>query len=172
MVCSRFKGGDFDISTQLNSNSVVLKGETTLPEAKQALLDSLRSKEIIFADSIDVLPDASVGENYFALVNNSAANLRSEPKHSAQLATQAILGMPLKVLKKQGGWYLVQTPEDYLSWVDGGGIERMDEESYSEWAASEKLFTSRLMVSLTVMRTGILKSFGFSSRKYFKAIIR
>jgi hypothetical protein len=129
----------FDISVLKNSNSVVLQGETTLPEAKQALLDSLRNKEIIFSDSIDVLPDVSVGENYFALVNNSAANLRSEPKHSAQLATQAIMGMPLKVLKKQGGWYLVQTPEDYLSWVDGGGIERMDEESYSDWAASEKI---------------------------------
>ena len=49
------------------------------------------------------------------------------------------MGMPLKVLKKQGGWYLVQTPEDYLSWVDGGGIERMTEESYSGWAASEKI---------------------------------
>ncbi|XWN37815.1 MAG: C40 family peptidase [Balneola sp.] len=129
----------FDISVQSKNNILVLKGETTLPEAKQALLDSLRIKEINFADSIDVLPDVSVGENYFALVNNSASNLRSEPKHSAQLATQAIMGMPLKVLKKQGGWYLVQTPEDYLSWVDSGGIERMDEESYSDWAASEKV---------------------------------
>lgn len=129
----------FDISVQSKNNILVLKGETTLRTAKQALLDSLRSKEIIFADSIDVLPDVSVGENYFALVNNSAANLRSEPKHSAQLATQAIMGMPLKVLKKQGGWYLVQTPEDYLSWVDGGGIERMDKESYSDWTDSEKV---------------------------------
>jgi uncharacterized protein YgiM (DUF1202 family) len=75
----------------------------------------------------------------FALVNNSAANLRSEPRHSAQLATQAIMGMPLKVLKKRGGWYLVQAPDDYLSWVDGGGIERMNKEQYLSWVNATKL---------------------------------
>ena len=126
-----------DVST--HQNSIVLTGETSLPEAKAALLTSLDQKNISYIDSILVLPAADLGNKVYALVSNSVSNLRSEPKHSAQLATQAILGMPLKVLKKQGGWYLVQTPEDYLSWVDSGGITRVDKSTLAEWADAEKI---------------------------------
>jgi hypothetical protein len=34
------------------------------------------------------------------------------------MASQAILGTPVKILKKKGGWYLVQTPDEYLGWTD------------------------------------------------------
>jgi len=129
----------FDIEAVSNQNSIILYGETTLAIEKKILLDSLSGRNIEFKDSIRVLPDNSLDNRTYALVNNSAANLRSEPKHSAQLATQALMGMPLKVLKKQGGWYLVQTPEDYLSWVDGGGIQRMDKQTYSEWVTIDKI---------------------------------
>lgn len=129
----------FDISADMEENSIILRGETNLIEAKSVLLDSLALKNISYKDSIKILPNDDLDGNIYALVNNSAANLRSEPKHSAQLATQAILGMPLRVLKRQGGWYLVQTPEDYLSWVDGGGIKRINENSYTEWSDSEKI---------------------------------
>jgi len=129
----------FDIEAVSDQNSIILYGETTLAIEKKILLDSLSGRNIEFKDSIRVLPDNSLDNRTYALVNNSAANLRSEPKHSAQLATQALMGMPLKVLKKQGGWYLVQTPEDYLSWVDGGGIQRMDKQTYSEWVTIDKI---------------------------------
>jgi len=128
---------DVDISSQ--SSSVLLTGETNLPDAKEALFKTLDEQNISYIDSIEVLPSSSLNEMTFALVNNSAANLRSEPRHSAQLATQAIMGMPLKVLKKSGGWYLVQAPDDYLSWVDGGGIERMNKEQYLDWVNAPKL---------------------------------
>lgn len=129
----------YEIKVTSKGNDVILTGETNLVAAKSALLDSLSRNNISFKDSINVLPGNDLDGNIYALVNNSAANLRSEPKHSAQLATQAILGMPLKVLKRQGGWYLVQTPEDYLSWVDGGGIQRMDKVTFTSWADSDKL---------------------------------
>mgnify|MGYP001627871270 CR=1 FL=1 len=127
--------------TKANSaqNSIVLTGETNLPEAKNALLSSLDEQNIPYADSISILPAKDLGDKTYALVNNSVSNLRSEPKHSAQLATQALLGMPLKVLKKRGGWYLVQTPEDYLSWVDGGGITRVNKSTLSNWADASKI---------------------------------
>ena len=129
----------FEVEATSKENVIILTGETNLADAKSTLLDSLSNKNIPYEDNINVLPANDLDGNIYALVNNSAANLRSEPKHSAQLATQAILGMPLRVLKKQGSWYLVQTPEDYLSWVDGGGIKRMNEKSYKEWSGSEKI---------------------------------
>jgi len=129
----------FDAEAQFENSSVILRGETSLPDAKASLLASLKDKNISFLDSISVLPSKELGNEFYALVNNSVSNLRSEPKHSAQLATQAILGMPLKVLKKRGGWYLVQTPEDYLSWVDSGGIVRVDKSTLTDWANADKI---------------------------------
>lgn len=129
----------FTVDITGHRSGVLLNGETTLPEAKEALFAALDEQNISYIDSIDVLPSSDLNDMTFALVNNSAANLRSEPKHSAQLATQAIMGMPLKVLKKRGGWYLVQAPDDYLSWVDSGGIERMNKEQYMKWVDAPKL---------------------------------
>ena len=129
----------FEAKAKAGSGTVILAGETSLPEAKAAFLARLDQKGISYSDSINVLPAKELGEEIYALVNNSVSNLRSEPKHSAQLATQAILGMPLKVLKQRGGWYLVQTPEDYLSWVDGGGITRFDRSEMENWANADKI---------------------------------
>lgn len=129
----------FEIEVKSGSDSLILRGETTLPKAKTALLDSLSQKDIAFTDSIQVLPSASLNEQTYGLINNSVANIRSNPGHSAQLVTQATLGMPLKVLKKDGGWYLVQTPDDYLGWVDSGGLERMEKPGYDKWTAANKL---------------------------------
>lgn len=120
-------------------NPFLLTGETTLSQAKQALLDSLSNANIAYVDSITVLPSSELGEKIYGLVNNSVSNIRSEPRHSAQLATQALLGMPLQVLKKDGGWYYVRTPDDYLSWIDSGGMHRMTYAEYLEWKAAEKL---------------------------------
>lgn len=116
-----------------------LTGETTSPEAKAALLEKLRSSGISLQDSLQVLPEASLAGKTQAVVKLSVANLRSEPKHPAELATQATLGTPLRVWKQQRGWYLVQTPDQYLAWVDGSGIQLMDAAQYARWQQNPKL---------------------------------
>src|SRR5699024_9082815 len=88
---------------------------------------------------IRILPSEELSGKNYALVNNSVANIRSKPAHSSQLATQATLGMPLQVLKKKGIWYLVRTPDDYISWVDRGGLQIMDESHFKEWTQAPKL---------------------------------
>ena len=129
----------FEVQVQSGSDSLILRGETTLPEAKQALLDSLSKRDIAAVDSIEVLPAQSLGTETYGLINNSVANIRSNPSHPAQLATQATLGMPVKILKKKGGWYLIKTPDDYLGWVDRGGLNRMEKSQYQDWVKSPKL---------------------------------
>ena len=129
----------FEVEARSASDSLVLAGETTLPNAKQALLDSLSQRNIAAIDSIEILPAQSLGAETYGLVNNSVANIRSSPSHPAQLSTQATLGMPLQVLKKDGGWYLVKTPDDYLGWVDSGGLERITYEQYQDWSKAPKL---------------------------------
>ena len=79
----------------------------------------------------------------FAIARNSVINIRSKPKHSAELGTQGLLGMPLKVLDKKGDFYRVQTPDRYISWTDKSGITRMTKSEFIEWNTSEKIIFTK-----------------------------
>ncbi len=129
----------FDISADREAGQVVLNGETNLPEAMRALEDSLREAGFSPDNRIRLLPDSGLEGRTYGVVNLSACNIRSEPRHSAELSTQATLGTPLRVYKKSDGWYLVQTPDDYLGWLDPGGFVSMTEAAYREWQQAEKV---------------------------------
>ncbi|MDX1760750.1 MAG: NlpC/P60 family protein [Christiangramia sp.] len=130
----------FDVEAVKNNNSYVLKGETNMPDAVADLKQKMKAEDLKFTDSIQVLPDSEGLEGKtMGVVKISVANLRDEPKHSAQLVTQATLGMPLKVYKKEGSWYYIQTPDGYLAWVDYGGIANMNQEEFSNWKSTKKL---------------------------------
>lgn len=130
----------FDVEAEKKGDGYILHGESNLPEAVDELKNRLKEENIQFTDSIQMLPDEKGLEGKtMGVVKISVANLRDEPKHSAQLVTQATMGMPLKVYKKEGSWYYVQTPDDYLAWVDYGGIENMTQTEFSEWKKTDKL---------------------------------
>ena len=130
----------FDIEAVKNDETYILKGESNMPEAIEELKNKMKSENLEFRDSIAVLPDENGLEGKtMGVVKISVANLRDEPKHSAQLVTQATMGMPLKVYKKQGGWYYIQTPDGYLGWVDYGGLAHKTKAEFSEWKSAEKL---------------------------------
>src|SRR5690606_32750391 len=129
----------FDIdATELN-DSIVLKGMTNLPKALDSFKSRLESSNITYIDSVAVLPSGELEGKTQGIIALSAANLRSQPRHSAELVTQGTLGMPVKVYKKQENWYLIQTPDQYIAWVDSGGIVTMDSTTYDQWIESEKL---------------------------------
>lgn len=129
----------FDIVILNGPSRITLAGESNLPEAIDALKTRLKAKGIDFTDEVSILPSPELEGKTQAIITVSTANLRSNPKHSSELATQATLGTIVKVLKKEGSWYLIQTPDAYLAWVDAGGIVLMDEENIKEWTASEKI---------------------------------
>lgn len=127
----------------VEANGNVLRGETNMPEAKTDLVKRLQAANVSFVDSIQVLPEAELEGKHQAIVTISVANLRSQPKHSAELATQATMGTPLKVWKKKDGWYLVQTPDQYLAWVDYGGVALMDQTAFNKWQQGKKLIYTK-----------------------------
>jgi cell wall-associated NlpC family hydrolase len=129
----------FDYSTKVDGKSLLLSGMTNLPEARQALLNALAEQKIAFSDQSVLLPDAGLGNNVYGIVKASVANIRGEAKHSAELVTQAILGTPLKVWRKQGGWYLVQTPDEYLGWVETGAFAAKTAAEMQAWRQSNRL---------------------------------
>ena len=129
----------FNVEVLENSTGLKLAGESNLPKAVDSLKAFLMEKGIQLVDEINILPSSDLKDKTKAVINISVANLRSNPKHSAELATQAILGTEVNVLKKDSDWYLIQTPDEYLAWVDAGGIQLMDEKSLSQWATSNKI---------------------------------
>lgn len=82
--------------------------------------------------TFSLLPEKEKKRVVHALINNSVANLRSNPQHSAELSTQVLLGTPVKVLKYKKGWYLVQTPNKYLAWTDAANITLKTQEELAE----------------------------------------
>lgn len=116
-----------------------LTGKTSQAAAHQALVEKLKARQPNLIDEMQVLPLADLGEQTQAIVNVSVCNIRSAPKHSAELATQALLGTPLKVYEKEGTWLRVQTPDDYISWVDQGAVTLASPAEAEHWHKARKL---------------------------------
>jgi len=121
-----------------DSLSIVIK--SNLQEVIDSTKDYVGQLPYPVSTSFSLLPDNKALEGKTdAVVNISVANIRSQPKHSAELATQATLGTPLKVLEKKGSWYRVQTPDKYISWVDEGGIIRFTPSEFNDWLKQDKI---------------------------------
>ena len=134
----------FAVEAIPQGDTYLLKGESNLPEAVAALKSNLDAKNITYIDSIQLLPAAHLEGKTQGLVTISVANLRSNPKHSAELATQATLGMPVHILKEEDSWFLIQTPDGYLAWVDDGGIVAMTPAEMTTWKAAPKIIYTKI----------------------------
>ena len=133
----------FNINFDYSDDKIIVTGTTDTEEAYLKLLDSLKSLEVKFINKIRVLPDTTVSNKKYAVARNSVINIRSAPKHSAELGTQGLLGMSLKVLDKEGDFYRIQTPDKYISWVDKGGITLMNKEELDQWDSNKKIIYTK-----------------------------
>ena len=121
------------------SNEMILRGESMFPEAKAEVLQLLVSKGISVIDSVQILPDTIHFEKNWGVVSLSVANLRSKPAHSAEMASQAIMGTPVRILKESDGWLLVQTPDQYIAWTNATSIKQMKRSEIIDWRNADRL---------------------------------
>jgi hypothetical protein len=129
----------FNVRATLRDTTLIVRGDIHTAGLRDRLLEYLKeNSHCSVVDSLTVLPHPSLGTKTFGVVSLSVANLRTEPEHSAEMATQAILGTPLKVLKREKGWFLVQTPEEYLGWTDDR-IAMMDNAAFEHWVQQPKV---------------------------------
>jgi len=89
--------------------------------------------------SANLLPSKSLNGQIYGVANLSVCNNRANPQNAAELMTQMLLGTPIQVMKKQGGFYLVSTPDGYLSWTDAGAIKLMNSADFENWQQSNKI---------------------------------
>lgn len=96
--------GLFDVKATWKDGTLCLTGETTLPEAWLSELGLPTALESPLAEP--------------ARVTAPVLNLRREPRHGAELVSQAPHGTPLTLLKRpEGEWFRVQTPDGYVAWA-------------------------------------------------------
>ncbi|MCW8849444.1 MAG: SH3 domain-containing protein, partial [Melioribacteraceae bacterium] len=129
----------FNVSSNLAGESLQISGEVDNKEGLNELVERIKNFGYKIENKVNVLPDSALGAKIFGIVNLSVANIRSEPKHPAELATQAMLGTCVNVLKVENGWYLVQTPDKYISWVDDDGIVPVTEEEQKSWKNADRI---------------------------------
>lgn len=134
----------FDVNPLEDSGQIVLKGKTNLPKAKQEVMDSLSKLKIAYTDLIIVLPEASMGEKTWAIATLSVSNIRSGPDHAAELVSQALMGTPVKVLEMVDGWVHIQTPDQYIGWVDESGISLKTETEMAMWKHSKRYLFNQI----------------------------
>lgn len=132
-------------------DTIILRGSTTETQAKETLLARLTESGIVALDSMSILPHPALGDKIFGVTNQSAINFRYSPNYSSESATQTIMGAPLQILEKRGGWTRAVTPEGYIAWVSSGSIAYMNELQFNEWKSAKKII---ITTHYTLFRDG------------------
>jgi len=92
----------------------------------------------------DCIPGSEIKQDFpfdngeYGIITVSVADARLEPSHSAEMGTQLLLGMPLKIIR-QAGWWQIKTPEDYVAWIEKSSFVRMDKKSFNQWINAKKV---------------------------------
>jgi hypothetical protein len=150
----------------------------------KVLIDKIRHEGIECVDSIGILPDQSLGENTWGLITISVANLRYKAANEAEMATQALMGTPVRILKEENNWLLVQTPDQYISWTQPSSLERISSTGLDNWKNQARMVitddygliysepdTKSLPVSDLVMGCILAADPGMPARPGFTAVL-
>ena len=129
----------FEISGEkVSDEHYILKGKSDNPQAVRALENKLNEENIPYSSYIKILPDNRLGDKNWGIVTLCCAHLREKPAHASEMVTQAIMGTPVKILEKKGGWYRIQTPDSYISWIPASSLSLKTQDEMAAWRKSER----------------------------------
>lgn len=130
----------FDITWTHTDSTFDLRGEVDDSLARDSILAvAAQYATVGVTDSIMVLPHPSLGTKTYGIVVLSVGNVRSRPGEAEELSTQVTMGLVVKVLKKSGGYYYVQSHDDYLGWLNDDAFQFVDQQGVDDWAAAQKV---------------------------------
>ena len=126
------------VKPQLINNQYVLNGETDNKTARKVFYSKLDSaiSDIEFEKNVRLLPDEVMDGIIYALPKNSIAILRRKPSVSEEMVTQSLRGLPLDILNKERGFYLVRTDDGYLGWVSVDRVQEGDKRFKEDWESA------------------------------------
>lgn len=120
----------YDVKAQTGNdkNRVALTGYMSDRSTRDELLKALASEGYEAQDYTTVYPDTA-----WLMPRISVACLRTAAAHAAEMASQAIMGQPLRMLEKVGSWYRVQTPDGYISYVTDSSVVPLTDAEMKAW---------------------------------------
>ena len=77
-----------------------------------------------------------------ALPRVSVACVREEPRHSAELGTQVVMGTPVKITGRHGEWMAVETPEGYHGYIIANSLQPLTDNDFDRWKQSKRVAVS------------------------------
>lgn len=69
----------------------------------------------------------------WALPRVSVTAIRSEPRHSAEMVSQVVMGTPLKVTSATGDWWKIVTPEGYEGYIRKNTLAGLAGAQMNDW---------------------------------------
>jgi hypothetical protein len=130
----------WDVSVENQNAHLTVKAEVQNPDARQSILQ-LKKEFPDVKFEVNVLPDGSLKP--YALINNSVSGIRRKTTRASEMLSQALLGTPVKVFKKKGEWYFIQTPNQYLGWINIGDIVLFDTATLRQYESGKKIVFNR-----------------------------
>jgi hypothetical protein len=142
--------GYFNVTATEKDGLVTLTGKVLEKSDKEELLKAFSKFKI--KDQVKVFPFSDVGEHSYGVANTGVMQIRDNHKHSAQLVTQGLFGMTMKILGKQpkkDEWVLVSMDDDkYIGWVRKPDIWFINKSEYDSYKSNEKVMISDISVNL------------------------
>lgn len=84
----------------------------------------------------------------WAQVSIPVAHLRSKPGNSHELSSQELMGMPVRLMRPDGGWWLIETPDGYTGWMRGESLAMKSDGDMQAWRGAERLVvTSHVQIT-------------------------
>jgi len=123
--------GVFEITLSKNLISNSISGYTSDSSAYTDMKIYSDSMNINF--KVILLPEQSLQDSIYGIVNVSVTPLKEEPSHKSQMVDQALMGYPVKLLRKVDEWYLCQTHYGYIGWINKTAIYKGTKKDKNEW---------------------------------------
>lgn len=126
---------------EIDAESQTVRLETTLETARDAVRKTFASEFPKWRVETVLLPEenAELDGRFFGWANFSTIQIRKEARYSAELTTQSRMGTPVRILKREGGWLLIQNADGYLGYTTAGSVKSATRDEFNRWVDAKKL---------------------------------
>lgn len=128
-----------DLRLEDDVTGLVLRGETTLPDLIQDILQRIgdTGADLVVRDEVIRLPDPTLGQSVSGVVRAAIAPVHAEPRIVSPQVSQHPLGHRLDLLSRRAQWWRVRGEDGYIGWVHHGYLAIGDADWADAWERGE-----------------------------------
>lgn len=128
----------YDVKVDEEQQIPTLKGVTSDMAAYNALITREKETYPSLVNNVELLPAKDLGDKTYGVINLSVADIREAADFTSGMATQAILGTPVRIYQKDN-WYRIQTPDGYIGWSQLANFHPMTKGEFNRWNLAKKV---------------------------------